>query len=83
MLSCTTVQDDQRLRGHSTGMTIDCGHSTGDDQRLRTQYRIVTRDLRNTVTGDDQRLRTQYRVMTRELRTQYRTMTRDCWNSTG
>ncbi|CAI9611396.1 unnamed protein product [Staurois parvus] len=27
-------------------MTRDCGHSTGDDQRLRTQYR------------DDQRLRT-------------------------
>ncbi|CAI9564594.1 unnamed protein product [Staurois parvus] len=31
-------------------MTRDCGHSTGDDQRLRTYYR-----------GDDQRLRTYYR----------------------
>ncbi|CAI9553254.1 unnamed protein product [Staurois parvus] len=41
-------------------MTRDCGHSTGDDQRLRTQYRRWTRDCRHS-TGDDQRLRTQYR----------------------
>ncbi|CAI9577455.1 unnamed protein product [Staurois parvus] len=50
-------------------MTRDCGHSTGDDQRLRTQYRNdqrlrtvqeMTRDCRHS-TGDDQRLQTQYR----------------------
>ncbi|CAI9538711.1 unnamed protein product [Staurois parvus] len=51
-------------------MTRDCRHSTGDDQRLRTQYRgrpetadtvqEMTRDCRHS-TGDDQRLRTQYR----------------------
>ncbi|CAI9595069.1 unnamed protein product [Staurois parvus] len=40
-------------------MARDCGHSTGDGQRLRTQYRDDQR-LRHT-TGDDQRLRTQYR----------------------
>ncbi|CAI9558262.1 unnamed protein product, partial [Staurois parvus] len=51
-------------------MTRDCGHSTGDDQRLRTQYRRWTRDCRHS-TGDgpetadtvqemDQRLWTQY-----------------------
>ncbi|CAI9586886.1 unnamed protein product, partial [Staurois parvus] len=49
-------------------MTRDCRHSTGDDQRLRTQYRRrwsetadtvqeMTRDCRHS-TGDDQRLRT-------------------------
>ncbi|CAI9581804.1 unnamed protein product, partial [Staurois parvus] len=38
-------------------MTRDCKHSTGDDQRLRTQYR----DDQRLQTGDDQRLRTQYR----------------------
>ncbi|CAI9600556.1 unnamed protein product [Staurois parvus] len=46
-------------------MTRDCGHSTGDDQRLRTQYRGtgdadtvqgMTRDCGHS-TGD-QRLRT-------------------------
>ncbi|CAI9534083.1 unnamed protein product, partial [Staurois parvus] len=31
-------RDDQRLQTVQ-GMTRDCGHSTGDDQRLRTQYR--------------------------------------------
>ncbi|CAI9562718.1 unnamed protein product [Staurois parvus] len=46
-------------------MTRDCGHSTGDDQRLRTQYRRcpetagivqgMTRDCGHS-TGDDQRL---------------------------
>ncbi|CAI9577726.1 unnamed protein product [Staurois parvus] len=41
-------------------MTRDCGYSTGDDQRLRTQYRGMTRDCGHS-TGDDQRLRTQYR----------------------
>ncbi|CAI9624292.1 unnamed protein product [Staurois parvus] len=51
-------------------MTRDCRHSTGDDQRLRTQYRRLpetadtvqemTRDCRHSA-GDDQRLRTQYR----------------------
>ncbi|CAI9579661.1 unnamed protein product, partial [Staurois parvus] len=34
-------------------MTRDCGHSTGDDQRLRT-VQGMTRDS----AGDDQRLRT-------------------------
>ncbi|CAI9603460.1 unnamed protein product, partial [Staurois parvus] len=38
-------------------MTRDCGHSTGDDQRLRTVQE--TRDCGHS-TGD-QRLRTQYR----------------------
>ncbi|CAI9612408.1 unnamed protein product [Staurois parvus] len=51
-------------------MTRDFGHSTGDDQRLRTQYRRwpetadtlqeMIRDCGHS-TGDDQRLRTQYR----------------------
>ncbi|CAI9597972.1 unnamed protein product [Staurois parvus] len=40
-------------------MTRDCGHSTGDDQRLQT-VQERTRDCRHS-TGDDQRLRTQYR----------------------
>ncbi|CAI9589202.1 unnamed protein product [Staurois parvus] len=47
-------------------MIRDCGHSTGDDQRLDIvqemtrdcgQYRRWTRDCGHT-TGDDQRLRT-------------------------
>ncbi|CAI9576657.1 unnamed protein product [Staurois parvus] len=60
---------DQRLRTIQE-MTRDCGHSTGDDQRLRTQYRRLpetadivqgmTRDCRHS-TGDDQRLWTQNR----------------------
>ncbi|CAI9608599.1 unnamed protein product [Staurois parvus] len=41
-------------------MTRDCGHTTGDDQRLQTYYVEMTRDCRHT-TGDDQRLRTYYR----------------------
>ncbi|CAI9620300.1 unnamed protein product [Staurois parvus] len=51
-------------------MTIDCRHSTGDVQKLQTQYRRcpetadtvqeMTRDCGHS-TGDDQRLRTQYR----------------------
>ncbi|CAI9584947.1 unnamed protein product, partial [Staurois parvus] len=59
-------------------MTRDCGHSTGDDQRLRTQYRRgpetadivqeMTRDCGHS-TGDDQRLRTGD---DQRLRTQYR-----------
>ncbi|CAI9574281.1 unnamed protein product, partial [Staurois parvus] len=45
-------------------MTRDCGHGTGDDQRLRTRYgspetadtvREMTRDCGHG-TGDDQRL---------------------------
>ncbi|CAI9574583.1 unnamed protein product [Staurois parvus] len=44
-------------------MTRDCGHSTGDDQRLRT-VQEMTRDCGHT--GDDQRLRT------------VQEMTRDC-----
>ncbi|CAI9571762.1 unnamed protein product [Staurois parvus] len=40
-------------------MTRDCGHGTGDDQRLQT-VQEMTRDCRHS-TGDDQRLRTQYR----------------------
>ncbi|CAI9607341.1 unnamed protein product [Staurois parvus] len=53
-------------------MTRDCGHGTGDDQRLRTQYR------------DDQRLRTRYvQGDDRRLRTRYRGMTGDCGHSTG
>ncbi|CAI9611881.1 unnamed protein product [Staurois parvus] len=52
-------------------MTRDCGHSTGDDQRLRTPVQEMTTETADTVqemirdcghsTGDDQRLRTQYR----------------------
>ncbi|CAI9567554.1 unnamed protein product, partial [Staurois parvus] len=59
-------------------MTRDCGHSTGDNQRLRTQYRRrpetadtvqeMTRDCGHS-TGDDQRLRTGD---DQRLRTQYR-----------
>ncbi|CAI9578856.1 unnamed protein product, partial [Staurois parvus] len=48
-------------------MTRDCGHSTGDDQRLQT-VQEMTRDCGHSTgddqrlrTGDDQRLRTQYR----------------------
>ncbi|CAI9572714.1 unnamed protein product [Staurois parvus] len=41
-------------------MTRDCGHSTGDDQRLRNTVQEMTRDCGHS-TGDDQRLRTQYR----------------------
>ncbi|CAI9544839.1 unnamed protein product [Staurois parvus] len=51
-------------------MTRDCGHSTGDDQGLRTQCRRwsetadtvqgMTRDCGHSA-GDDQRLRTQCR----------------------
>ncbi|CAI9541555.1 unnamed protein product [Staurois parvus] len=51
-------------------MTRDCGHGTGDVQRLRTWYRRcpgtadavqeMTRDC-GRGTGDDQRLRTRYR----------------------
>ncbi|CAI9569059.1 unnamed protein product [Staurois parvus] len=51
-------------------MARDCRHSTGDGQRLRTQYRRwpetadtvqeMTRDCGHR-TGDDRRLRTQYR----------------------
>ncbi|CAI9580524.1 unnamed protein product [Staurois parvus] len=47
-----------------------CRHTTGDVQRLRTQYRRwpetadtvqeITRDCGHS-TGDNQRLRTQYR----------------------
>ncbi|CAI9613796.1 unnamed protein product [Staurois parvus] len=40
-------------------MTRDCGHSTGDDQRLQT-VQEMTRDCGHG-TGDDQRLRRQYR----------------------
>ncbi|CAI9602844.1 unnamed protein product [Staurois parvus] len=43
-------------------MTRDCGHSTGDDQRLRTADIVqeMTRDCGHS-TGNDQRLQTQYR----------------------
>ncbi|CAI9534797.1 unnamed protein product, partial [Staurois parvus] len=48
-------------------MTRDCGHSTGDDQRLRT-VQEMTRDCGHSTgddqrlrAGDDQRVRTQYR----------------------
>ncbi|CAI9553825.1 unnamed protein product [Staurois parvus] len=40
-------------------MTRDCGHSTGNDQRLQT-VQEMTRDCGHS-TGDDQRQRTQYR----------------------
>ncbi|CAI9595104.1 unnamed protein product [Staurois parvus] len=46
-------------------MTRDCGHSTGDDQRLPTRYR------------DDLRLRTQYRGWP-ETADIVQGMTRDC-----
>ncbi|CAI9599505.1 unnamed protein product [Staurois parvus] len=51
-------------------MTRDCRHSTGNEQRLRTQYRRCpeTADIVQKMTidcghstGDDQRLQTQYR----------------------
>ncbi|CAI9552383.1 unnamed protein product [Staurois parvus] len=45
-------------------MTRDCRHSTGDDQRLRTQYRRWSETADST--GDDQRLQT------------VQEMTRDC-----
>ncbi|CAI9606149.1 unnamed protein product [Staurois parvus] len=45
-------------------MTRDCGHSTGDDQRLRTVQ--MTRGCRHS-TGDDQRLQT-VQGMTRDCR---------------
>ncbi|CAI9596218.1 unnamed protein product, partial [Staurois parvus] len=47
-------------------MTRDCGHSTGDDQRLRTVQEMTrdcgrsTGDDQRLQAGDDQRLRTQY-----------------------
>ncbi|CAI9613558.1 unnamed protein product, partial [Staurois parvus] len=41
-------------------MTRDCGHTTGDDHRLRNTVQRMTRDCGHS-TGDDQRLRTQYR----------------------
>ncbi|CAI9591600.1 unnamed protein product [Staurois parvus] len=41
-------------------MTRDCGHSTGDDQRLRTTVQGMARDCRHGA-GNDQRLRTRYR----------------------
>ncbi|CAI9597924.1 unnamed protein product, partial [Staurois parvus] len=47
-------------------MTRDCGHSTGDDQRLRT-VQEMTRDCG------------QYRSMTRDCGQE---MTRDCGHST-
>ncbi|CAI9551625.1 unnamed protein product, partial [Staurois parvus] len=46
-------------------MTRDCGHSTGDDQRLRTQYRRCP-ETADTVQEKDQRLQTQYRRRTRD-----------------
>ncbi|CAI9573689.1 unnamed protein product, partial [Staurois parvus] len=36
-------------------MTRDCGHSTGDDQRLLRTVQEMTRDCRHS-TRDDQRL---------------------------
>ncbi|CAI9536279.1 unnamed protein product [Staurois parvus] len=41
-------------------MTRDCGHSAGDDQRLRNTVQEMTRDCGHSA-GDDQRLRTQCR----------------------
>ncbi|CAI9589289.1 unnamed protein product [Staurois parvus] len=41
-------------------MTKDCGHRTGDEQRLRKQYRRKNRDCGHS-TGNEQRLRTYYR----------------------
>ncbi|CAI9611696.1 unnamed protein product [Staurois parvus] len=58
-------RDDQRLRTQYRWqetvdtvqeMTRDCGHSTGDDQRLQT-VQEMTRDCGHS-TGDDQRLQT-------------------------
>ncbi|CAI9608815.1 unnamed protein product [Staurois parvus] len=40
-------------------MTRDCGHITGDDQRLQTVQEMA-RDCGHSA-GDDQRLRTQCR----------------------
>ncbi|CAI9606902.1 unnamed protein product [Staurois parvus] len=46
-------------------MTRDCGHSAGDDQRLRTQCRRSPETADST--GNDQRLRT-VQGMTRDCR---------------
>ncbi|CAI9565610.1 unnamed protein product, partial [Staurois parvus] len=51
-------------------MSRDCGHSAGDDQRLRTQYRDGA-ETADTVQG-----------MTRDCR-HSTGMTRDCRHSTG
>ncbi|CAI9554681.1 unnamed protein product [Staurois parvus] len=51
-------------------MTRDCGHSTGDDQRLRT-VQEMTRDCGHS-TGDDP-----------ETADIVQEMTRDCGHSTG
>ncbi|CAI9576139.1 unnamed protein product [Staurois parvus] len=60
-------------------MTRDCGHSTGDDQRLQTTVQGMTKRLQTVQemsrdcghsTGDDQRLQT-VQGMTRDCR-QYR-----------
>ncbi|CAI9559405.1 unnamed protein product [Staurois parvus] len=66
-------------------MTRDCGHSTGDDQRLRTQYRGLpepadtvqgmTRDCGHS-TGDDQET-ADSRGDDQRLQTVQK-MTRDC-----
>ncbi|CAI9621824.1 unnamed protein product, partial [Staurois parvus] len=70
-------------------MARDCGHSTGDDQRLRTVQGIpetadivqeMTRDCGHS-TGNDQRLRTQYRRWPETADT-VQGMTRDCGHST-
>ncbi|CAI9535348.1 unnamed protein product [Staurois parvus] len=42
------------------GMTRDCRHSAGDDQRLADTVQEMTRDCGHS-TGDDKRLRTQCR----------------------
>ncbi|CAI9613762.1 unnamed protein product [Staurois parvus] len=42
-------------------MTRDCGHGTGDDQRLRTRSTGDDQRLRTHGTGEDQRLPTRYR----------------------
>ncbi|CAI9593872.1 unnamed protein product, partial [Staurois parvus] len=52
-------------------MTRDCGHSTGDDQRLQDTVQEMTRDA-DTV-----------QEMTRDCGHTVQEMTRDCGHSTG
>ncbi|CAI9586013.1 unnamed protein product [Staurois parvus] len=57
MLAALTAGNNYRIfRSIVQELTRDCGHSTGDDQRLDIVQEL-TRDCGHS-TGDDQRLRT-------------------------
>ncbi|CAI9563893.1 unnamed protein product, partial [Staurois parvus] len=60
----------------------DCGHSTGDGQRLRTQYRRDDRETADTVQEMTRDCRHSTGEMTGETDT-VQEMTRDCRHSTG